>query len=225
MVYALKFDSDKLARTATNLGNLSGEDIGKVVVNGLNTALDEIYDLARKPMNAGINLSDDYLRRKMYLTRATPTTPVASITAPGDRDHQTPLSRYGAKFNLVPVTTKAKSRSKGLLPIPQGMKQRAVSVEVRQGGDLTLLYAFMLPLKRGLESGGNGLGVFARSRDGKMHHRYGPAVYQLFRYQLQNGKVIDDSYDVLSREIVDQVEAAMTKALSESQHLSPEHPA
>lgn len=212
MAYALKFDSDTLRKRGVALDALTGDALGGVIVESLNTALNDTYDLARNRMVTGINLTDDYLRRKMPITLATAAKPQASIVAEG---RETLLRNYAANLLLVPRVTAGNNRNRGKIGIPQGMKQYGTSVAVTKSGRERFPKTFMLPLNKGDEAGGNGLGVFTRAPGAKKPRvMLGPAVYQLFKYQL-NGTLLDETEASLAKTLADQVEAAMTKALSE----------
>ena len=212
MVYALKFDSDTLRKRGVALDALTGDALGGVIVQSLNDTLDEAYDLARERMVTGINLTDRYLRRKMVLKHATPTTAKASVTAEGN---ETQLRNFGANLLLVPRVTTKPNRNQGKIGIPQGMKQYGSSIQVPKAGRERFPFAFLMPLNKGTEAGGNGLGVFTRAKGAeKPRVMLGPAVYQLFKYQL-NGTLLDETEEALAKTLADQVEAAMTKALSE----------
>ena len=99
------------------------------------------------------------------------------------------------------------------LGIPAGQKQRGVTVEVIRGQRNAGFVpgGFLLPLRRGNQDGGNGFGVFARTKGGQLRHRYGPSVYQLFAYQAD--RILADVADDLENTLVEQVDAALQKAL------------
>lgn len=215
----LKVDIAEVEGLGATLGRLSGEAVGTASVSALNTVVDSTYDLARQRMSASVNLDDAYLRRKMTVAKATLQKPQASITAFGGQEFQTPLSRYPSSIVLAPRTTtghRLNNRKRpytGGLKLPEGSKQKAVQVSVnRQGAGATLLYAFMQPLRAGGEAGGNGLGIFIRDETGKKTHRYGPAVYQLFKTQIPNieGEVGDDLEAELLKAVEDQIQKALT---------------
>lgn len=214
--YALKLDTQQVAGLAKRLAEVSGEEIGRASVTALNEVVDRTYTLARDRMIAGINLDDPYLRRRMRVEHATPGKPEASITADGSRSATTTLGRYDAQPVLVATKSQAKAGVAGprKLPIPFGQKQAGVTVEVTRGqpSDAFVPRGFLLPLRRGTEAGGNGFGVFARTRDGKLRHRYGPSVYQLFAYQV--GQIINDVSDDLETTLGQEVELALQKAIA-----------
>jgi hypothetical protein len=55
------------------------------------------------------------------------------------------------------------------------------------------------------------MGVFARTKDGKLRHRYGPSVYQLFAYQVE--RIVNDVTDDLEDTLAEQVDLALQKAI------------
>ena len=211
--YALKIDASQVVKLGERLAQASGEEIGRASVTALNEVVDRTYELARDKMIAGINLTDDYLRRRMTLQHATPGKPVASITASGARNATTVLGRYDAKPVIVANNKGRPGKGNKALGIPPGQKQAGVTVEVTRGktSDSFVPRGFLLPLNRGTEAGGNGMGVFARSRDGKLRHRYGPSVYQLFAYQVE--RIVNDVTDDLEDTLAEQVDLALQKAI------------
>ena len=210
---ALKIDTRQLDTLRDRLGEMTGEEIGRATVTALNGVVDRAYELSRERMIAGINLSDDYLRRRMTVARATPGKPVASITASGARNATTVLGRYDAKPVIVANNKGRPGKGNKALGIPSGQKQAGVTVEVTRGqtSDGFVPRGFLLPLNRGTEAGGNGFGVFARTRDGKLRHRYGPSVYQLFAYQVE--RIVNDVTDDLENTLAEQVDLALRKAI------------
>jgi hypothetical protein len=211
--YALKIDATQVQKLGERLAKATGEEIGKASVTALNEVVDRTYELARDKMIAGINLDDQYLRRRMSVSPATPAKPVASITASGARNAVTVLGRYDAKPVIVTNNKGRPGKGNKRLAIPSGQKQGGVTVEVTRGNvsDGFVPRGFLLPLNRGTEAGGNGMGVFARTKDGKLRHRYGPSVYQLFAYQVEH--ILNDVTDDLEDTLAKQVELAMQKAI------------
>ena len=211
--YALKIDAAQVVKLGERLAQVSGEEIGRASVTALNEVVDRTYELARDKMIAGINLTDDYLRRRMTLQHATPGKPVASITASGARNATTVLGRYDAKPVIVANNKGRPGKGNKALGIPPGQKQAGVTVEVTRGqiSDGFVPRGFLLPLNRGTEAGGNGMGVFARTKDGKLRHRYGPSVYQLFAYQVE--RIVNEVTDDLEDTLAEQVDLALQKAI------------
>ena len=205
---ALKIDTRELDTLRDRLGEMTGEEIGRATVTALNGVVDRAYELSRERMIAGINLSDDYLRRRMRVEHATKGKPVASITASGARNDMTVLGRFDAKPRAVPTKTQRPAGPRRV-PVQPGQKQAGVTVSVTKGNADFIERGFMLPLKRGTEAGGNGFGVFARSRDGTLKHRYGPSVYQLFAYQAQT--VSYAAEEDLEETLIEQVSEVLQK--------------
>lgn len=180
------------------------------LIRTLNAVVDDVYETARGRMNAGINLTDSYLQSKMAVVHATPGRGLsAEIIARGGSSDQSPLGRY----YVGPATTSA-PRAKGdaARGIPAGQKRAGVKVEVTRGQIKTLKNAFTMPLRAGSTAGGNGIGVFTRSRYGVVRHRYGPAVYQLFR--VAAGELEESVGDILVDKLGAAAEAALERALN-----------
>lgn len=210
---ALRIDMAQVEALTGKIGKLEPTELGSNLVSAINEVADRAYDFARKRMTDSVNLTDDYVRRKMVVQAATAQRPEARITASGARSDMTPLSRYDAKMVLAPRKSPKARPTTGGLRLPSGMRQRGVEVQVaKASGGATLLYGFMQPLRAGIEAGGNDLGVFTRSKSGVKRHRYGPAVYQLFRTQMPNIK--DDVGEDLQRTVGDAAEANLREILS-----------
>ena len=211
---ALRIDMAQVEALTGKIGKLEPAELGSNLVSAINEVADRAYDFARKRMTDSVNLTDDYVRRKMVVQAATAQRPEARITASGAREDMTVLGRYDAKMILAPRKTTNRARpTTGGLRIPSGMRQNGVEVKVRKtGGASEIEYGFLQPLRAGKTDGGNGLGVFARSKSGVKRHRYGPAVYQLFRTQMPN--ITDDVGEDLQRTVGDAAEANLREILS-----------
>lgn len=210
---ALRIDMAQVEALTGKIGKLEPAELGSNLVSAINEVADRAYDFARKRMTDSVNLTDDYVRRKMVIQAATAQRPEARITASGARSDTTPLARYDAKMVLAPRKSPKARPTTGGLRLPSGMRQRGVEVQVaKASGGATLLYGFMQPLRAGIEAGGNDLGVFTRSKSGVKRHRYGPAVYQLFRTQMPN--ITDDVGEDLQRTVGDAAEANLREILS-----------
>ena len=206
----IKFDTSDVARLGQTLGDITGAGLAVATVTALNAVVDRTYDLARDRITTGINLSDEYLRRRMSVERATASKPVASITASGARNDMTVLGRFNARPNIEPNSAPGKRKGFRALGIQPGAKQQGVTVEVRRGAEASVDRGFLMPLNKGTESGGNGFGVFARTKDGRLRHRYGPSVYQLFSYQIP--RITDEVTDDLEETLLAQVDEQMQRA-------------
>jgi hypothetical protein len=208
--FNLDFDLGGLRQLADNI---AGVQVGlpENSVAALNQIAGSVFKEVQKRMVLKVNLTQDYVAGKMSMTDATPKTPKAKIKAAGDL---TVLSRFDAKAVTVAATSNP-SRLKGnaALGIAPGLKQAGVKVEVTRGAasDGFVPRGFMLPLKAGTVKGGNGFGVFARSRDKTLKHRYGPSPYALFSWEVD--KMMPDITENLARAVVDRVGEFMTREL------------
>ena len=191
----IKIDTTSISGLAEKLGQLSGETMSAAVSAAINTVADAGYDLARARMNAGINVTDQYMRDKMKVVHASPGNTRATITAGGDL---TGLSHYD------PVQ----------LPGVPGHRGRAVSVTVTRGASKVVKSkrVFVMPGK--VDSEGNPM-VFRRlegtTKSGKsrLQRALGPAVYQLFSYQLPT--LVPEIEEALANELADSAEREIQK--------------
>ena len=197
---AVKIDIDQVLALAGDLGRVDAQTFGTAAQAALNETIDRTYQLASDRMTAGINLSDDYLRRRMTTEHASGKTLEASITASGDRAAQTRLATYDAQMVIVPRKTTRASRSRGGLPL-NGGRQAGVTVTVSRGAPKTGASLFMLPLRAGAVLGDK-FGVFVREKR-RIKHLYGPAVYQLLAHQAP--RITDEVADDLQRTLLDRV--------------------
>ena len=197
---AVKIDIDQVLALAGDLGRVDAQTFGTAAQAALNETIDRTYQLASDRMTAGINLSDDYLRRRMTTEHASGKTLEASITASGDREAQTRLATYDAQMVIVPRKTTRASRSRGVLPL-NGGRQAGVTVTVSRGAPKTGASLFMLPLRAGAVLGDK-FGVFVREKR-RIKHLYGPAVYQLLAHQAP--RITDEVADDLQRTLLDRV--------------------
>ena len=200
---AIGLDTTAVTELADKVGQLAGEGFAKVAASALNTVVDRTYELARDRITTGINLSDDYLRKRMSVDHATEANLEASITTAGGRESLTRLVHYGAAMVIVPRKSTRPSRSKGLLGITAGSKQAGVTVSVKTGSTKELSSGFMLTLKQG-EASGEKKGVFIR-KNGRLKHLYGPSVYQLFGFQA----------DALAEEVADDLQETFMNQVQE----------
>ena len=197
---AVKIDIDQVLALAGDLGRVDAQTFGTAAQAALNETIDRTYQLASDRMTAGINLSDDYLRRRMTTEHASGKTLEASITASGDRAAQTRLATYDAQMVIVPRKTTRASRARGVLPL-NGGRQAGVTVTVSRGAPKTGASLFMLPLRAGAVLGDK-FGVFVREKR-RIKHLYGPAVYQLLAHQAP--RITDEVADDLQRTLLDRV--------------------
>lgn len=221
-ITALKLTTEKLEKLVPRLGELTGEALGKVVVRSVNDVAAATYDLARNRMLNGINLTDAYVRRKMDVELATAAKPTATITATGT---QTLLSEYrrvqhdrqvnwtnariaaaGHKFGKWPGWTRRTGSQKlGIAP-----DRKTAGISAAPVGRTNFGHAFSIPGKR---DGSGNLIMFSRSpTTGKIRALLGPAVYQLFSYQVTH--IIDDTLDALEDAVSAAVEDAIKEAIT-----------
>lgn len=208
---ALKVDVAQVQALVGKLERLTASEFASTTSKAINAVTERTYDLARDRMIAGINLTDDYLRRKMTVVPSSDRNLTASITASGGRDALTVLGRYDARPVIVANRGRGAGKGNKGLGIPPGQRQLGVTVQVTRGSRPEIERGFLLPLKRGQEAGGNGFGVFTRSRSGKVRHHYGPSVYQLFAYQTD--RISDEVGADLETTVAQMVSEHMLKAL------------
>ena len=174
------------------------------VVNEVATRFDAA---ARRGMNEGINLSDDYIARRMQLVRAV-GKPSAEIIAKGFRSGGGTVM---SNFPYAQLTTSA-PRAKGdpKRGIPAGHKQAGIAVEIAKGGALDVESWFTMTLRRGTVAGDK-VGVFYRNKAGDVEHKYGPAPYSLFRFQIEQrvDSLADDLQGTALRQVGDALERAI----------------
>lgn len=206
---AITIAVDQVVGLADRVADLDTQAFSRAAVAALNTTVDATYELARDRITTGINITDDYLRRRMSVEHAKGSKLQAEIVASGDAQRMTRLVHYGAQMLIVPRKTTTPSRSQGsLLRLGSGSKQGGVRVNVKS--PKTMVDAFMLPLKRGSQQGEK-MGVFRREGN-KLKHLYGPSVYQLFRYQ--SSRIEDEVAGDLQANLLDQVDEQIRKVLT-----------
>lgn len=145
-------------------------------VTGRKVITDTKRDIASQ-----LSLTQREIAEVMSMSNAIRDNPTAVVKV---RKSPMRLARYGARQ----LTAKAK-RAKGdaLRGIAAGRKQAGVSVKVARGARKKMRGAFLVPLRAGNVSGGNGMGVFVRQGK-EIIHLYGPSQYQLFRRLIAEGK-------------------------------------
>lgn len=208
-------DVSQVERLADRLAGLTAVEIARQNVRALNETMDRTYDLSRDRITTGVNLSDEYLRRRMTTQPATEQRPTAEITASGARNAMSRLVTYPVAARPAPKKS-MRSRRKVFSPMGIGMsqKQDGIDVSVVRGSENYIERGFLMPLKSpGEDSGYHGFGVFARTRAGKIKQRYGPSVYQLFRYQINSETFIQEVEDDLERSLMDTTGGYIEKAL------------
>lgn len=213
------------------IGKLGGERLGEVVVESLNEAGESAYELSQKRILRGVNLTEEYVKRRLEKTKATKGRPTYVIESAGS--NTTSLGHYGALVNREPVNW-TNDRIKRFGPWPgwtrrQGDdKQAGVSVEVTRGNRKELGGSnkpFIIPGGKFKDKSGNPL-IFrgtgnpgrskGESRPGHPARKkprqaiealYGPSVYQLFRSTIP--LVRDEIEDDIENRLLANVEAAI----------------
>lgn len=225
-MFNVTIDMGPVTLLAEGLSRITPEQIENVLVGAVNASVDSAYELSRKTMLGGINLTDDYVQQHMSVEHATPGTPTATITAFGGKGQTTSLSHYGAMQEVKAVnwTTQRILAAGHTLAdkwpgwvarkgddqrgIAAGKKTAGQSVEVTRGGRKPVEHGFTMPGKRDRE--GNLL-VFTRDKNGKIKSRTGPSVYQLFR--VAGARIEDQVADDLQSAIVEAAENQFLKEL------------
>lgn len=223
--FSIKVDTSQLEALVEGLGEVTPEALGQRLVEVTNEQIESAYDLSRKRMLSGINLTDGYVKRKMAVTQATANKPVAEIIAYGGREYLTSLSHYGAMQLAKDVTWSneriasmgktfgqwpgwVRRKGNAALGIPVNKKAAGRSVEVVRGSRKKIGPAFAIPGKRDNE--GNPI-VFRRNGADKVEALTGPSVYQLFRVAATAlEEQIGDDYQTA---ITDAAEAELKKVL------------
>ena len=232
-VFSIKIDVSELDDFADRLAGLTPEKVGALLVDAINETADSAYELSRKAILSGINLTDAYVQSHMSVEHATANKPEAYIVAFGGRGHTTGLSHYGAIQEVKKVTWSNERieslghkfsakwpgwiRRKGdeARGIDEGDKTAGVSVHVTTSRKkLQTGKAIIMPGV--VDREGNEL-VFKRTggsgrKDSKLKALQGPSVYQLFR--VAGEKIEDQVYGDLERAVVDSAERQFLKELS-----------
>lgn len=164
---------------------------------------------------ANINLDPAYVKSKTDVQLASPGSKArATITTKGDL---TVMGRFGATMASMQRTGGTTRSGPRPARLNSGTKYR-----IKKSAPGFERQWFVLPLRKGLEAGGNSFGVFVRDsritpskkalREGKAgkRHIYGPSPYQLFKEQirLQGGDIQDD----LARTALDRMADELEKA-------------
>lgn len=154
------------------------EAMDRAAYRTINAVVAKVMTRARRDIGAEINLPQSYIADQMSATKAGPGKLYATV-----RTRVRPIRM--ARFDARQLTVAAK-RAKGdaRRGIPAGRKQAGVSVKInRHGGRTSRKAGFLIPLRAGKESGGNGMGLFVRVGPGEkdIKHKTGPSPDQLFR--------------------------------------------
>lgn len=227
VAFGISVDVSGVEGLAERLAALTPERAGALLVDAVNESADSAYEMGRRAILRGINLTDDYVQRKMQVEHATAQKPEATITAFAGRGFITSLSHYGAMQLTEPVnwsneriqaaghkfgkwpgwTRRTGSAARG---IAVDSKAAGRSVEVVRGSRKRMGPAFSMPGKK--DSDGNLL-IFSRvpSKGGAVVARTGPSVYQLFRVAIED--IGDQVRDDMEQRVADAAEREFSKEL------------
>lgn len=207
--FNVHIDVKQITGLADKLGAMTPEAVGGLMVDAINNTADSAYELSRKAILQGINLTDSYVQSHMHVEHATAKRPKAEIVAYGGKGHTTSLSHYGPMQLTQRVMHPKRSKGDANRGIPAGSKSAGLSIEVTSGSRKPIAHGFTMPGK--LDSEKNML-VFTRDRNNKVKSRQGPSVYQLFR--VAGAEIENQVYGDLERAVVDAAEQQFLKELS-----------
>lgn len=235
--FEIRIDASALDGFADRLGSLDAEKLSGALVDGINEVAESSYDLARRSITGGVNLTDAYVQRRMELKKATPSQPTAVIMAPFGKKNLTNLSHYGADVGetkavnwsnerIVAEVFRGKERfgpwpgwtrrtGAAHMDIPVGRKAYKMTAEVVRGSRKSIGKKFTLPGKRDTE--GNPLvferiGPGGKSGKGSLQSLLGPSVYQLFRVAAERIEL--EVEEDLRAAVVQAAERSFREALS-----------
>lgn len=203
--FNVKIDFDGADRLAGKIDALASRALLRLsAADAVNEVATRFDKQAKQGMNAGLNLSDDYVASRMRVERASPAGvgPVrAEVVTRGDL---TILSHY-PHVQLTQAAPRAKGDPKR--GIPPGRKQAGIAAEIRKGGAVAVDKWFTMTLR-----GSGKVGVFFRPAGRKPVHKYGPSPYSLFRHQIEVGQ--DALADDLQRTAAEHAADAIRKGLA-----------
>lgn len=222
--FGLTIDVTATEAMAGKVAKITGEILGRVSRDSVNTIANSVYELGRNRVGERVNLSPAYVNDKFRLELAKPNgVAEASITATGNL---TVLGRFPWTPIIVPIKNPAMAhlrKGNSRYHIAPGQKLGGIKVNITAGSS-PFTHGFMVPLRNQ-----NGLmGLFTRDasspsaagkrnpKDGPPYsfigtkHRYGPAVYSLFRQYLDKDLTKID--DMLADEVLKNLDVEIEKA-------------
>lgn len=217
--FKIEVDVLRVEALGGNLAQIDGAMLAGIATDAVNEVSDRAFALAKNRMREGLNLSEDYIGRRVSLRKAQRSArPRAVITAAGNL---TTLGHYAAQ--IVTKAVKRPKRAKGnpALGIPAGEKQGGVSVEVTKGSRKIVREAHsdVFQIAKFKDTEGNPL-IFQRLKGStnargkeKLRVLYGPSVYQLFKYQVP--LIIDDVEYDLEETVATMAEKAIEGVLDQ----------
>lgn len=179
--FSVKFDLAPAAKLADQIERVASTSFLRLsAAQAVNEVALRFDVKAKREMNRGLNLSDDYIDRRMQLTRATPGGTGAVRAEIVTRGDLTILGHYPHAQLRQAGTPLRKGPSRGRRP-------SGVAVEIRKGQAQIQPQWFTMRLRAGTQAGDK-VGVFVRTSDGKKKHIYGVSPYSLFRFQVDVGQ-------------------------------------
>jgi hypothetical protein len=215
----IKFRFDPLDGLGTRLERAAERGrIALAAVDAVNAVTKRADESLRRGEIKDINLSPAYVKSKTDVALATLGSGKAraEIVTSGDL---TTLGNFGVGFSSMPPGFGAKRRAGPRV----GLRNAGTNVIIKKSSPVFEPQWFVLPLRRGSASGGNGFGVFVRDdrlapskkalREGKAgkRHIYGPSPYQLFKQQILLQQ--DDIQADLARTALARLGDALEEAL------------
>jgi len=184
-----EIDVRQLEGLAERLTRLNGEQLQAMNVRVVNVVAERSEDFLRNYVLSDVNMQEAYYRAKSGRTEAKAGGGVAEATifalASTKSDRRARLARYDPQQLVRSVKNETRSKGDAKRGIAKGSRAAGLSVEVMDGKRERMPGAYLMPLRRGRAAGSwdGAVGLFTRSRDGKVtQHRLGPAVYQVFRH-------------------------------------------
>lgn len=208
-VFGLTVGTEQIVALAERLGEITPEALVERLVEVTNDQLESAYELSRKRMLSGINLTDGYLKERFEINKATVKNGKGEIVAKArDKGDLTLLSRYDLKVTPEAVANPKRSKGYAKIGLAKGQKQGAPSVEVVRGARKPIQdkTAFVFISKSGAPL------IVKRKPNGKLSSALlGPSVYQLFRVAATDlEEQIGDDYQAA---IIEAAERELKKAL------------
>lgn len=214
----ISFDVAELEGVAERLGVLNDADTAQMRADAVDAVALSSREAAITLTTTTLNLTRDYVAARIVREQSKGAS--ARITS---QVRGTTLQRFGAQQqtkldNWTNARIQAAGHTFGAWPgwtertgdamrkIPANFKQDGITVQVKRGTTKWIQHGFFMPLRNG-----NGMGVFARDKAGRLQHRYGPSVYQTFRgYITDHEQEISDS---LRDEFMTRLDAKLENAL------------
>lgn len=182
-----RIDTRPLEQLATKLDEAArGVALRLSAVEACNAVTTRFKASAQRGMNAGLNLSDEYVASRMFVTPAVPSGRDAVRSEITTRGDLTIVGRFPHE-QLRRAGTAVRSG------LTRGRRPSGARVDIKKGQPVVEPQWFIMRLRRGLQPGDNE-GLFVRTSDGRLKHLYGPSPYSLFRYQIgaQQQSLLDD---------------------------------